>query len=100
PHVPDPIKLPQRSQLLFFLQKIRDLAHEKAIQFHRKSRSKRTIKSALEEIPGIGPIKRKKLLARFGSIKRIKEASDEELSSVPGITGKDIQSIRSFHISN
>lgn len=100
PHASEPIRLPQRSQLLFFLQKIRDLAHEKAIQFHRKSRSKRTIKSALEEIPGIGPIKRKKLLSHFGSIKRIKEATDEELSAIPGITGKDIQSIRSFKLGN
>jgi excinuclease ABC subunit C len=96
PHSSDPIQLAQRSQLLFFLQKIRDLAHEKAIEFHRKSRSKRTIKSSLEDIPGIGPVKRKKLLSHFGSLKRILQASDEELSAVIGINGRDIQSIRSY----
>ncbi len=69
PSSSEAIHLPATSQILFFLQKIRDLAHEKAVQFHRKSRSKRTIKSALEEIPGIGPVKRKKLLTRFGSLK-------------------------------
>ena len=76
------------------MQKIRDLAHEKAIQFHRKTRSKRTLKSSLEEIPGIGPIKGKKLLTHFGSVKRILEATDEELSCIPGISGKDIEAIR------
>ena len=95
PHTSEPIQLPARSQLLFFLQKIRDLAHEKAIEFHRKSRSKRTIKSALEDIPGIGPVKRKRLLTHFGSMKRILEATDEELSEVSGITNKDIAAIRS-----
>lgn len=96
PHQKEPISLPARSQLLFFLQKIRDLTHDKAISFHRKSRSKRTIKSSLEEIPGIGPIKRKKLLTHFGSVKKISEATDEELSAVDSISGKDILAIRSF----
>jgi excinuclease ABC subunit C len=94
PHTAEPIHLPARSQLLFFLQKIRDLAHEKAIHFHRKTRSKRTIKSALEEIPGIGPVKQKKLLTHFGSVKRILQATDEDLSAISGISGRDIQAIR------
>ncbi|MBM3208209.1 MAG: excinuclease ABC subunit UvrC [Chlamydiae bacterium] len=96
PHTKEPVRLEPRSPLLFFLQKIRDNAHEKAIEFHRKTRTKRTIKSALEEIPGIGPVKRKKLLSHFGSIKRILAASDEELLSITGISNKDILSIREF----
>lgn len=92
----DPLILPYRSQLLFFLQTVRDTAHDTAVRFHRKSRSKRTIKSALDEIPGIGPTKRKKLLSQFGSLIKIKEASDADLKAVSGINKKDIQAIREF----
>ncbi len=98
PHTAEPIQLAARSQLLFFLQNIRDTAHEKVLSFHQKSRSKRTIHSALETISGIGPVKRKRLLTHFGSIKKILEASDEELSSVKGISGKDIRALREYSL--
>jgi excinuclease ABC subunit C len=88
------IHLGTRSPLLFFLQKIRDEAHETAIRFHRKRRQKRTLTSALDDIPGIGPIKRKRLLRHFGSVERIRSASEEELRQVKGITVKDIQALR------
>jgi excinuclease ABC subunit C len=94
PNRKDPYIIDPRSPLLFLLQKIRDEAHRQAIEFHRKRRSKRTISSALDDIPGIGPIKKKRLLQRFGSVKAIKEASVEELKSVKGITDKDIEKLR------
>lgn len=93
----EPISLGRRSPLLFLLQQIRDAAHERAIGFHRKRRSKRIISSALESIEGIGPIKKKRLLKHFGSFKRIQAATDEELLDVQGITKKDIQALRSFN---
>lgn len=95
PYRKDPILVNPRSPLLFLLQKIRDEAHRQAIEFHRKRRSKRTLSSALDDIPGIGPIKKKRLLQKFGSVKAILAATDEELRSVPGITEKDIKLLRS-----
>lgn len=86
----EPIHLNPRSSLLFLLQKVRDEAHRKAIGFHRGRRQKRTLTSALDAIPGIGPTKRSRLLQHFGSVENIRNASDEEISSVKGITKKDI----------
>lgn len=90
------IQLEKHSPLLFLLQQIRDAAHERAIGFHRKRRSKRVLTSALESIPGIGPIKKKRLLRHFGSYKRIVAATDEELLDIEGISKKDIAAIRNF----
>ncbi len=96
PHQKDPVQLDIRSPLLFFLQKIRDATHEKALGFHRKRRSKRTLTSALVEIPGIGPIKKTRLLKHFGSLTQILEATPEQLLEVKGVTKKDIAEIQSF----
>lgn len=90
----DPIHLNQRSNILFFLQQIRDEAHRKAISFHRQKRKHRTIASALDIVPGIGKTKRLRLLKHFGSVQRVREASDEALLAVPGITKKDVKAIR------
>jgi excinuclease ABC subunit C len=95
PYRSEPIILNVRSPLLFLLQEIRDEAHAKAIQFHRKKRKKRLLHSSLETLPGIGPIKRKRLLLAFGSVKRIREATEEELKTVKGINRKDIEKITS-----
>lgn len=89
----DPLLFATRSPLLFLLQKIRDEAHRMAIEFHRKRRTKRTLSSELDEMPGIGPIKKRRLLQRFGSLKAIRNASREELSQVQGITKKDIDQL-------
>lgn len=94
PHQKEPLLLHPRSPLLFFLQKVRDEAHRVAISYHRKRRQKRILTSSLDELPGIGPIKRGRLLRHFGSLKRIKEASAEELAKVKGITKKDIENLR------
>lgn len=96
PHQKDAIHLSPRSSTLFILQKIRDEAHRVAIRFHRKQRKKRLISSVLDEIPGIGPIKKARLLKCFGSIKNIKKASSTELKKVPGITNKDVLKIQKF----
>jgi excinuclease ABC subunit C len=93
PNVKDPIMLKRTSPVLFLLQQIRDEAHRTAISYHRHLRSKRTVVSQLDEIPGIGPVKRKKLLKHFGSVKKLKEASAEELAKVPGITKRDLEAI-------
>jgi excinuclease ABC subunit C len=90
----EPLQLDIRSPLLFLLQKIRDETHEKAIGYHRKRRSKRTLSSSLEEIPGIGPVKKTRLLSHFGSLKRILEATEDELLAVKGITRKDITNLK------
>ena len=76
----EPILLKKSSPVLFLLQKIRDEAHRVAISFHRKRRSKRTLHSALDDIPGIGPVKRKALLTHFGSLKKVEIASDEQVA--------------------
>lgn len=94
PDQKEPIELPLRSPLLFLLQQIRDEAHAHAIGFHRKRRQKRLIVSALEEIPGIGPVKKKRLLTHFGSLTRIQAATDEQILAVKGITQKDLTAIR------
>lgn len=92
----DPIHLNLRSNLLFLLQKLRDEAHRKAIGFHRQRRQKRQLSSVMDAIPGIGPIKRARLLRHFGSVEKIKQASPEELKQVKGITQKDIDAISQF----
>ena len=92
PHREDPVLIDPRSPLLFLLQRIRDEAHRVAIQFHRKKRSERTISSALDEVKGIGPVKKKKLLQKFGSVKGIVQATDEELRSV--VSAADVQKLR------
>lgn len=94
PNVKDPIILKKTSPILFLLQQIRDEAHRVAITFQRKRVRKNTIKSALDQVPGIGPAKRKILLKQFGSVKKIKEATDEELLTVKGISSKNIQELR------
>jgi len=84
----DPITIPRGSPALLLLKRIRDEAHRFAVTYHRKVRSKRTIKSQLDDIPGIGPAKRAALLKQFGSVERIKKTSVEEIASVKGITTK------------
>jgi excinuclease ABC subunit C len=81
----DPIVIPRGSESLYLLQQIRDEAHRFAVTYHRQRRAKRMTKSALDAVPGLGPARRKKLLKAFGSVKRMREASIEELASVSGI---------------
>lgn len=93
PHRKDPILIDPRSPLLFLLQRIRDEAHRQAIEYHRKKRSQRTITSALDEIAGIGPIKKKKLLRHFGSVTKLKEATRADLETIKGLSKRDIETL-------
>jgi excinuclease ABC subunit C len=90
----EPISFPFHSPILFFLQKIRDVAHEKAISFYRKTHSKKNLQSAIDSIPGIGPIKKKRLLQAFGSMQNILNQSEDDLKKIDGITSKDIEEIK------
>lgn len=94
PNVKDPIYLKSTSPILFLLQKIRDEAHRTAIQFQRQRRSKSLVKSELDAVPGIGPAKKKNLLRHFGSLKKIREATLEELTAVKGISSTDAKHIK------
>jgi len=82
----DPVLLPFDSDGLHLIQRVRDEAHRFAVSFHIKLRKARGRKSILDEIPGIGPKRKRNLLRRFGSIKRIRTASIEQLSTVEGMT--------------
>ncbi len=91
PHKHEPIALNPHSPLHFFLQTIRDEAHRKAITYHRKKRAKRITHSLLDDLPGIGPVKKKRLLKHFGSVKRILSATPEEL--LEHISQKDVDTL-------
>ena len=85
PERPEPVRVPRGSEALYLLQSIRDEAHRFALAYHRLKRGKRMTASALDGIPGLGATRRKKLLNHFGSVKKIREASLEDLSAVQGI---------------
>ena len=80
-----PVILPRTSEGLYLLQRVRDEAHRFAISFHRQRRSKSMTVSALDDIPGLGSVKRKALLKKFGSVKKIRAATTVELMQVEGI---------------
>lgn len=98
PEEKNPILLPAHSPLLFLLQRMRDEAHRVAIGFHRKRRKKRVITSKLDNVPGIGQTKKSRLLKHFKSVKKIIEASDEEILSIQGVSKKDLLALRE-HLS-
>lgn len=81
----DPIVLPQTSPELFALTRLRDEAHRFAITFQRKLNRKRGLSSALDQVPGVGEARRTALLRHFGSLKRVREASIEEIAEVEGM---------------
>jgi excinuclease ABC subunit C len=93
PGDPDPVILPRTSEGLYLLQRIRDEAHRFAIAYQRQKRGKRMIESLLDDVPGLGDIRRKAVLKQFGSLKRLKAASVDEIASVPGIGPSIAQSI-------
>lgn len=85
PAEPDPVVMPRNSEGLYLLQRVRDEAHRFAISYHRSKRSKRMTASALDSVRGLGEHRRKALVTHFGSVARLKEASVEEITAVPGI---------------
>ncbi|MBM0229477.1 MULTISPECIES: excinuclease ABC subunit UvrC [Micromonospora] len=89
-----PVILPRTSEGLYLLQRVRDEAHRFAITFHRQRRSKRMTESALDNIPGLGDIRRKALLRHFGSLKRLSAATVEEITEVPGVGKRTAEAIQ------
>jgi excinuclease ABC subunit C len=85
PSEPDPLIMPRNSEGLYLLQRVRDEAHRFAITYHRSKRSKRMTASALDSVRGLGEHRRKALVTHFGSLARLKQASVEEITAVPGI---------------
>ena len=94
PDSAEPVIMPRNSQGLFLLQRARDEAHRFAITFHRNLRGKSSIKSALDQVPGVGPKRRKMLIRSFGSIKGVREATEEQIAAVPGMTAKIARQIK------
>ena len=82
----EPIRLDRRSQGLYLLQRVRDEAHRFAITYHRGLRKSRGMASALDEVPGVGPKRKKALLRKFGTIRAIREAHTDEIASTAGMT--------------
>jgi len=92
----NPLLLPPSSRALLLLQRVRDEAHRFAISFQRELRRRAGLTSILQEIPGIGPGKRKTLLRELGSLKRVREAPLEALAAVSGLSQRDAEAIRRF----
>ncbi len=90
----DSILLPRDSQALFLMQRVRDEAHRFAITFHRSKRSKAAFKSGLDDVPGIGPKRKKALIRAFGSVRAMREASIEELTAVEGVNAQIAELIK------
>ena len=86
PHTPEPIELPRDSQALYLVQRVRDEAHRFAITYHRNLRSKSSLRSPIDMVTGIGPKRKRMLMRRFGTLQGIKDASVDDIASVPGLT--------------
>ncbi len=86
PNVKNPIVLKHNNPALLLLQAVRDETHDAAVAFHRKVRNRRNLKSRLESLPGLGPIRSRALLTHFGSASAVKKASAEEIAKVPGFS--------------
>lgn len=90
----EPVVLPRGSEALFLLQRVRDEAHRFAVRYHRTLRGKRMTASAFDEVPGIGPTRRQALLEHFGTLERVRAATEEELAEVDGISTALASTIR------
>ncbi|PYD61613.1 excinuclease ABC subunit C [Novacetimonas maltaceti] len=91
-----PFQLPPRDPVLYYLQRLRDEAHRFAITTHRAGRSKTLVKSELDDIPGVGPARKRALLNRFGSARGVRQAGLGELESAPGISRDTARTIYGF----
>ncbi len=82
----DPVVLPAGSESLYLIKRVRDEAHRFAITYHRELRSKAMTVSVLDDIPGVGPTRRKALVKTLGSVKRMREATVDDIAAVKGIS--------------
>ena len=96
PHRTNPVAFGKDADLLLFLQRIRDEAHRVAISFHRNRRSKVALQSELDKIPGVGKTRKAILLKHFKRIKKIREASVEQLKALPGIPSATAKAIYQY----
>lgn len=92
----EPFQLPIQDSVLYYLQRLRDESHRFAITTHRTGRAKAFIHSTLDDVPGVGAVRKKALLARFGSVRNVKSAALEELEKVPGINQEMAQIIYGY----
>jgi len=94
PGQPDPVRIPRDAEALYLLQQIRDEAHRFAVTYHRNLRSKSMVDSILDDVPGIGPARKKLLLRHFGSLKKMRQAEVEELSElVPWRVARELHTV-------
>ncbi|MEW6243547.1 MAG: excinuclease ABC subunit UvrC [Bacillota bacterium] len=96
PGTAEPLRLPRISPALRLLQRVRDEAHRFALGYHRSLRSRRATGSVLDEIPGIGPKRKKVLMRAFGSLRAIREASEEELARLPGMNSSAARRVKEY----
>jgi excinuclease ABC subunit C len=94
PDVEEPVILPRTSEGLYLLQRLRDEAHRFAITHHRSRRSKSMVESLLDQVPGLGEVRRKALISYFGSLKKLRAATVEEIAAVPGFGPKTAAAIK------
>ncbi|HEX9506455.1 MAG TPA: excinuclease ABC subunit UvrC [Acidimicrobiia bacterium] len=83
PGASDPVRIPRDSEALYLLQQVRDEAHRFAITYHRQLRDKKMTKSVLDDVPGLGPVRRARLLKEFGSVKRLRTLAEEDFVAIP-----------------
>jgi excinuclease ABC subunit C len=95
-HIKDPVQLRPNTTELFLLARIRDEAHRFANTFHRQARRRATLRSALDDIPGIGVKRRRELLRHFGSLRAIREADVDQLAQVSGMSRRAAEAVRRF----
>ncbi len=90
------LMLPRTSGALYLLQRVRDEAHRFALAYHLKLRQRRTMHSPLDDVPGIGPQRKRILIRHFGSLKGVKEAPVEEIAGLPGFTRKLADVVKAY----
>jgi excinuclease ABC subunit C len=90
----DPVIFPRTSEGLYLLQRVRDEAHRFAITHHRSRRSKTMVESLLDDVPGLGEVRRKTLIKHFGSLRKLRAATVEEIAMVPGIGPRTASAIK------
>jgi excinuclease ABC subunit C len=93
PGVPDPVIMARTSEALYLLQRVRDEAHRFAITHHRSRRSKTMVESVLDDVPGLGEVRRKVLLRHFGSLKKLRAATLDEIAALPGFGARTAEAI-------
>jgi excinuclease ABC subunit C len=96
PQVKDPVRLLPNTAELYLLARARDEAHRFAVTFHKRLRRRRTLRSGLEDIPGIGPKRRQQLLKHLGSLRRVRGASVAEMAAVPGMTTRAAEAVAEY----